>query len=33
VQFTAHAFTDKLEAANIRVSMDGRGRVFDNFFI
>jgi len=33
VQFTAHAFTDELEAANICVSMDGRGRVFDNIFI
>lgn len=33
VQFTAHAFTDELEEAKIRVSMDGRGRVFDNIFI
>ena len=33
VQFTAHAFTDELEAADIRVSMDGRGRVFDNIFV
>jgi putative transposase len=33
VQFTAHDFTDELEAAKIRVSMDGRGRVFDNIFI
>lgn len=33
VQFTAYAFTDELEAANIRVSMDGRGRFFDNIFI
>ena len=32
-QFTAHAFTDELEEANIFVSMDGRGRVFDNIFI
>jgi putative transposase len=32
-QFTAHAFTDELEEAKIRVSMDGRGRVFDNIFI
>jgi len=33
VQFTASAFTDALEASNIRVSMDGRGRAFDNIFI
>lgn len=33
VQFTAHAFSGELEAANIRVSMDGRGRVFDNIFV
>ena len=33
VQFTAQAFTDELEAASIRVSMDGRGRFFDNIFI
>ncbi len=33
VQFTAHDFTAELEAAKIRVSMDGRGRVFDNIFI
>ena len=33
VQFTAYAFTDELEAANIRVSMDGRGRFVDNIFI
>jgi len=33
VQFTAHDFTDELEAAEICVSMDGRGRVFDNIFI
>ncbi len=26
VQFTAHDFTHELESANIRVSMDGRGR-------
>ena len=32
-QFTAHAFTGELEAAKIRVSMDGRGRVFDNIFV
>jgi len=33
VQFTARDFTDELEEAKIRVSMDGRGRVFDNIFI
>lgn len=33
VQFTSQAFTDELEAASIRVSMDGRGRFFDNIFI
>jgi putative transposase len=33
VQFTARAFTDELEAAHIRISMDGRGRVFDNIFV
>ena len=32
-QFTAHAFTGTLEAAGIRVSMDGRGRAFDNIFV
>ena len=33
VQFTAHAFTDELEAADIRISRDGRGRAFDNIFV
>lgn len=33
VQFTALAFTQELEAASIRISMDGRGRVFDNIFV
>ena len=33
VQFTAHDFTGELEAAGIRISMDGRGRVFDNILI
>lgn len=32
-QFTAVDFTGTLEAAQIRVSMDGRGRAFDNIFI
>ena len=33
VQFTAHAFTDELETAHVRISMDGRGRAFDNIFV
>lgn len=33
VQFTANEFTGELEAADICVSMDGRGRVFDNIFV
>jgi putative transposase len=33
VQFTANDFTSELEAAGIQISMDGRGRVFDNIFI
>jgi putative transposase len=33
VQFTSPLFTGRLEAAGVRVSMDGRGRVFDNIFI
>jgi putative transposase len=33
VQFTAHGFTGELAAAHIRISMDGRGRAFDNIFI
>jgi len=32
-QYTSEAFTDVLEAAGIRISMDGRGRVFDNIFV
>ncbi len=32
-QFTAQAFTDRLEKEGIRVSMDGRGRALDNVFI
>ena len=31
-QFTAHDFTDCLEAHHIRISMDGRGRALDNIF-
>ncbi len=30
VQFTSAAFTRRLEQAEVRISMDGRGRVFDN---
>jgi len=33
VQFTAYDFTNELQSANIRISMDGRGRVFDNIFV
>jgi putative transposase len=33
VQFTAHQFTNALEAAGVRVSMDGRGRALDNIFV
>lgn len=32
-QFTAVAFTSILEAAGIRISMDGRGRALDNIFV
>lgn len=31
-QFTSSDFTGHLEEANVRISMDGRGRVFDNIF-
>jgi putative transposase len=33
VQYTAAAFTDRLEAAGVAVSMDGRGRWMDNVFV
>lgn len=33
VQFTAHDFTNELETAGIRISMDGRGRYLDNIFV
>lgn len=33
VQFTGHAFTQVLKDADIKISMDGKGRVFDNIFI
>ena len=32
-QFTSEAFTSRLKEAGIQISMDGRGRVFDNIFI
>jgi putative transposase len=32
-QFTALAFTTRLAAAHVAISMDGRGRVFDNIFV
>lgn len=32
-QFTSDAFTSRLLAAGVQISMDGRGRVFDNIFI
>lgn len=33
VQFTAKAYTGRLEAAGVAVSMDGRGRALDNVFV
>ena len=33
VQFTSKDFTQKLLDKQVRISMDGRGRVFDNIFI
>ena len=32
-QFTSKEFTEKLLEREVRISMDGRGRVFDNIFI
>jgi len=32
-QFTGHAFTDVLHQEDIQISMDGRGRAFDNIFV
>jgi putative transposase len=32
-QFTANAYVSELERAGVRVSMDGRGRAFDNIFV
>lgn len=31
-QYTAHAFTSMLEEREIRISMDGRGRAYDNIY-
>src|SRR5438552_9935890 len=33
VQFTAEAWTKRLESAGVAVSMDGRGRCLDNVFV
>jgi putative transposase len=33
VQFASAEFTGRLETAEVRISMDGRGRVFDNIMI
>ena len=32
-QFTSQSFTGRLQEANIRISMDGRGRALDNVFV
>jgi len=32
-QFTSEDFTGRLKIAGVRISMDGRGRVFDNIFV
>ncbi len=32
-QFTSNEFTERLLSKKIKISMDGRGRVFDNIFI
>ncbi len=32
-QFTSFDFTQKLKAAGIRISMDGKGRWLDNVFV
>jgi len=32
-QFTSEVFTDRLKEAGIQISMDGRGRTFDNIII
>jgi len=32
-QFTSAAFTGKLQGAGVRISMDGKGRAYDNIFV
>ncbi len=32
-QYTSEAFTGRLKDAGIQISMDGRGRAFDNIFV
>jgi putative transposase len=32
-QFTCHGFVSLLQAANVKVSMDGKGRALDNVFV
>jgi putative transposase len=32
-QFTAQAFTSRLESCGVKISMDGRGRALDNVFV
>ena len=32
-QFTSDAFTSLLRAAEVQISMDGRGRALDNVFV
>jgi putative transposase len=32
-QFTSSTFTERLAQAQVRISMDGRGRTFDNIFV
>jgi len=32
-QYTSHQFTDRLKESGVRISMDGRGRCFDNIMI
>jgi putative transposase len=32
-QFTSFAWTNRLRSANVRISMDGKGRFLDNIFV
>jgi len=32
-QYTSEAFTGRLQKAGVKISMDGRGRVYDNIFV